>query len=130
MGYRDDFFVVENMYGYTGDLHNDPTVYFMSNTEHARITQDHDHKDNIGRDVVKSNETYSIENLPDENNADRIRAMEFEYNPLFDAEIRVHKSRNPLVLITATTTDADRAILSQSIWKYTELKTNRRRNSI
>jgi hypothetical protein len=120
MTYRDDFYVVGNMYGYTGQVNNSPTVYFMSATEHGRITQDHPRTENIGRDVVKRNEGYSIRNQRDDDGV--LKCMEFE------GEYRAHKSRGLLVLISETTA-ADKAILAQSIWQHTELKKNRRRKS-
>jgi len=120
MGYRDNFFVVPNMYGYTGNINENPTVYFMSQTEHGRITQYHPREANVGRDVVKTNEGYSIVNQLDDDGV--MKCMEFE------GEYRAHKSRGRLVLISETTTD-DRALLSQSIWRHTELKKNRRRKS-
>jgi hypothetical protein len=120
MGYRDNFFVVPNMYGYTGNINENPTVYFMSQTEHGRITQYHPREANVGRDVVKTNEGYSIVNQLDDDGV--MKCMEFE------GEYRAHKSRGRLVLISETTTD-DQALLSQSIWRHTELKKNRRRKS-
>ena len=30
MGNRDDFYTAENIIGYTGNLHNNPTVYFAN----------------------------------------------------------------------------------------------------
>jgi hypothetical protein len=120
MTYRDDFYVVGNMYGYTGQVNDNPTVYFVSATEHGRITQNHPRTENIGRDVVKTNAGYDIRNQRDDDGV--LKCMEFE------GEYRVHKSRGPLVLISQTT-DADRAILAQSIWRHTELKKNRRRKS-
>jgi hypothetical protein len=132
MGYRDDFYVAQNIVGYTGDIGENPTVYFSSDKQHGnvhgRITQDHKNKDNIGRDVVKTNEGYSIWNETDDEG--KARTVEYQKDmdhPAFDKR---HRSRGELVLIDATTTAADRALLSQSIWRYTELKTNRRRNSV
>jgi len=129
MGYRDDFYVAPNMYGYTGDIDDNPTVYFKTATEHGRITQDHPRKDNIGRDVVKGNEGYSIGNVTDDNGV--LRSVEYDEYVEYDRATfdRMHRSRGPLVLIGPTTSDGDRALLSQSIWRHTELKKNRRRKS-
>jgi hypothetical protein len=74
MGYRDDFYKKDNILGYTGDLMKDPTVYFADAgglnpktvdvdgrtqvlVSFGRITQDHPHKNNIGRGKV--HECYS-----------------------------------------------------------------------
>lgn len=56
-GYKDDFYVQENIIGYTGKLGENPTVYFQSrnkngNITFGHITQEHDNKDNIGREIV------------------------------------------------------------------------------
>ena len=62
MGYRDDFYVVGNMYGYTGKINEKPTVYFKTDTEYGRITQDHEHKNNIGRNKVRNADGYTLRN--------------------------------------------------------------------
>jgi hypothetical protein len=132
MGYRDDFYKSENIVGYTGDIHANPTVYFSSDEQHGnvhgRITQDHKNKDNIGRDVVKTNEGYSIWDETDD--AGNVRTVEHQADPAHPAFDKRHRSRGELILVDATTTVTDRAILSQSIWRFPELKTNRRRNSM
>jgi hypothetical protein len=138
MGYRDDFYVAPNIYGYTGDIERNPTVYFQTDDEHGRITQDHSRRGNIGRDVVKGNEGYSIWDELDDKG--KLRTVEYEAyvkddSTTFDSTTfdRVHRSRGALVLLSDTTDDAARvilsSILSQSIWRYTELKKNRRRKS-
>lgn len=80
MGYCDDFYKKENILGYTGDLLNKPTVYFADAgvlnprtvevngqqqvlVKFGRITQDHPHKDNIGRGKVHECYSYSISNV-------------------------------------------------------------------
>jgi hypothetical protein len=50
--YRPDFYTPENIIGYTGKLHEDPTVYFRNGREYGHITQQHDTADNIGRQLV------------------------------------------------------------------------------
>jgi hypothetical protein len=129
MTYRDDFYVVGNMYGYTGQVNDNPTVYFVSATEHGRITQDHPRTENIGRDVVKSIEGYSIGNEPDANGV--LRCLEYDEYVGYDRATfdKSHRSRGALVLISETAA-ADRAVLAQSIWRHTELKKNRRRKSV
>ncbi len=62
MGYRDDFYVAENIIGYTGDVGSNPSVYFRSGSEWGRITQDHDKKTNIGRAFVRDTMPYTIVN--------------------------------------------------------------------
>jgi hypothetical protein len=137
MGYRDDFYVAYNIFGYTGEIQDYPTVYFFTDdqhgNEHGRITQDHDNINNIGRDVVKTNIGYSIYDeyfVNEETGEGEWRTVEYEEFAGNRAFRKRHKSRGLLEFVNATTTVADRALLSQSIWRYTELKKNRRRHSI
>ena len=66
MGYRDDFYIAENIVGYSGSLHINPTVYFISNDggsrTFGRITQDHGNKLNVGRNATRSHDDYVVEN--------------------------------------------------------------------
>jgi len=62
MGYRDDFYMVQNIVGYTGDLNNFPTVYFQKGSEFGHITQKHDESQNVGRTEVYSSDAYFIGN--------------------------------------------------------------------
>jgi hypothetical protein len=82
----------------------------MSATEYGRITQDHEHKNNIGRNKVRNRNAdgYIIRN-------EGPVAVELRHGRI------VHESRGLLVLISETTA-GDRAILSQSIWTYKFLK--------
>ena len=56
-GYRDDFYVPDNIIGYTGELGNNPTIYFekRENGEvtFGRITQEHGDPKNKGRELVR-----------------------------------------------------------------------------
>jgi hypothetical protein len=61
MGYRDDFYTIDNIVGYTaadGDITQAPSVYFETNTEHGRITQVHSNQDNVGRNTVMHKELF------------------------------------------------------------------------
>jgi hypothetical protein len=79
MGYRDDFYIKDNILGYTGTIGKDPTVYFadaggtaprlakVNGKDHVlvtfgHITQFHDIADNIGRGAVMESTSYSIYN--------------------------------------------------------------------
>lgn len=62
MGYRDDFYMVQNIIGYTGDLHDFPTVYFLKGDEFGHITQKHAESQNVGRMEVYSSNKYFIGN--------------------------------------------------------------------
>lgn len=64
MGYRDDFYTLDNIIGYTGVLHRQPTVYFWDDTANAygHITQQHGQPDNVGRELYRQDPNYLIEN--------------------------------------------------------------------
>ena len=85
MPYRNDFYIRENIIGYTGNLHNNPTVYFSNklgkNLEtisidgvdenlivFGHITQEHDEADNIGRMKLRQSYSYQIINSKNEDN--------------------------------------------------------------
>ena len=61
--YEEDFYVKENIVGYTGDLKNKPTVYFQRREKDGsitfgHITQQHDDKTNEGRELVQRRPNY------------------------------------------------------------------------
>lgn len=62
MGYRDDFYMVQYIVGYTGNLHNYPTVYFQKGNEFGHITQKHGESQNVGRMEVYASDAYFIGN--------------------------------------------------------------------
>ena len=67
MGYQDDFYIPENIVGYTGDIKKNPTVYFERKEKDGsitfgRITQQHDNKENEGREIVRKSKDYKREN--------------------------------------------------------------------
>ncbi len=61
--YRDDFYIVQNIIGYTGNITSNPTVYFKDGYSFGRITQDHPDRDNIGRNKVRVENDYKISNM-------------------------------------------------------------------
>jgi hypothetical protein len=105
MGYRDDFYAVENVIGYSGKLSSFPTVYFQSATEAGHITQKHDSSQNVGRQAVFSSKGYVIENR--KVNGER-RLVEF-----VDGHA-MHVSRSTFTAITGMT-DGDKGVLYQAI---------------
>ncbi|WP_420009292.1 hypothetical protein [Xanthomonas sacchari] len=100
MAYEDDFYIRGNIIGYTGALNNAPTVYFAKvfsdallgkkMFEFGRITQDHPHRDNMGRNKVRYARDYAIYNLQSDNQE---YAAEF-----YQGDIR-HRSRNPFIQV-------------------------------
>ena len=112
MGYYDAFYIVENIIGFTGETHNNPTVYFESDGGYGRITQDHPDKGNIGRGPVFVNEGHSMAN---ENYMGSFRLVE-----RVGGEVK-HFSRNKFVTLEGLP-QTDKDLLCQAIWRHTELK--------
>lgn len=108
MGYRDDFYAVANIIGYSGSLQSFPTVYFQTATEYGHITQKHDTSQNVGRMEVSKSKDYRIGN---ETIQGQLRLVErVGGRP-------IHVSRSTLTRVAAGDT-ATLAILAQAIWKY------------
>jgi hypothetical protein len=105
MGYRDDFYAVENVIGYSGKLSSFPTVYFQSATEAGHITQKHDSSQNVGRQAVFSSKGYLIENRKVNGET---RLVEFINGQA------IHVSRS-VFTPTGGMIDGDKAILYQAI---------------
>jgi hypothetical protein len=104
MSYRGDFYIPENIIGYTGFLASKPTVYFQRQFEFGRITQDHKNVDNVGRNRVRNDPSYTIQNI-------RGRAVERWSGGR-------HASRNPFIQVS----DASRSILALAIGKFPDIK--------
>lgn len=112
MAYRDDFYHVDNIYGYSGSLHEFPTVYFLSSEEFGHITQEHVTSQNVGRQAVEDADGYSIGN---ETVNGVLKLVEKMDGRVF------HESRTTLTRVSKSDTDAF-AICSQAIWKYQDEK--------
>ncbi len=106
MGYKDNFYRVQNIIGYSGDLNNCPTVYFQSPWEFGHITQAHGTSQNVGRQQVLSAVGYWIGN-EDVGGGD-IRLVEKTNGVAF------HTSRSTFTPVT----DATRGTLAQALTKY------------
>jgi hypothetical protein len=109
MGYRDDFYMVQNIVGYTGNLNDFPTVYFQKGNEFGHITQKHGDSQNVGRMEVDSSANYFIGNEIVDGS---LRLVE-----KIDGEI-IHTSRSTLTKVD-TFAPAERdtvAILARSIY--------------
>jgi hypothetical protein len=109
MGYRDDFYMVQYIIGYTGTLHSFPTVYFKKGDEYGHITQKHDISQNVGRMEVNSANGYSIRN---EMVDGQLKLVERENGEIF------HVSRSTLTTVDVfnPTEKATVAILAQAIY--------------
>lgn len=64
MAYRSDFYNLQNIIGYSGNLNAGPTVYFRCDQMQlvGRITQQHPRGDNIGRGKPRSTQGYEGRN--------------------------------------------------------------------
>ena len=127
MGYRDDFYDAYNIIGYTGSLHEKPTVYFKYGKEFGHIMQSHTAQYNVGREEVQEEFgglKYVIENVT--KNGEEV-AIERLVNPATGkTEFEFHSSRSKFI-DTSHANVAVFAILAQSIEKFTAKKTKTRR---
>ena len=108
MGYRDDFYVVENVIGYSGKLDKFPTVYFQTATEAGHITQKHDASQNVGRQETFSSAGYVIENRKVNGETRLVESLNGK---------GFHVSRGVFTPV-AGLSDGDKAILYQAIRNY------------
>ena len=109
MGYRDDLYQVWNIIGHTGNLHDFPTVYFVSPELNlgGHITQRHGSPNNVGRQEVFSLTGYTYGN---ETYEGRFRLVERW------PDGGIHPSRNPLHEIDQANPDMNTvAILAMAI---------------
>jgi hypothetical protein len=115
MGYRDDFYDARYIMGYTGQLHKDPTVYFLTQNERGRITQKHKHNKNVGREKVRGTAGYTFAN---ELFNGRRKLVEYVNGR------DVHTSRNALVQVPVDdqTSSDTRALLAQAITRFPDEK--------
>lgn len=120
MGYRDDFYSVANIVGYTGNLDDNPTVYFETDEEQGHITQAHKKADNVGRGVVYTIEGYSKENVYF--TATKDDPGGWHLVEMYDGK-SVHKSRNPYIAVpNLDSRPALKKILEKAILTHTKIK--------
>jgi hypothetical protein len=118
--YRPDFYTPENIIGYTGKLHESPTVYFQDGPEYGHITQQHDVADNIGRQLVGEEGggwKYVIGDMEVEG---VLRSVERLVHPTKGTRY-FHVSRGQFIDCSRKGIDTF-AILSQAIWRFQTLK--------
>ncbi len=84
--YGEDFYKKENIIGYTGNPHTQPTVYFRDGDRFGRITQAHGNPRNVGRNLIREHLDYQIANTGVGG-----KAQEF-----YGGQVH-HDSRNPFV---------------------------------
>jgi hypothetical protein len=113
MGYRDNFYVVGSIIGFTGILHQSPTVYFHAGTEFGHITQNHWFEANCGREDVGSDPGYTIGN---ETQPNGIRASVERCSGVV-----IHSSRSLYTAVNPTEVNTI-ALLAQAIIAFPEKK--------
>lgn len=112
MAYRNDFYNLRNIIGYTGDLRYLPTVYFRRGHEYGHITQHHMLPYNVGREDVAYHRGYHISNYY---RGGRIHAIEWEGSQ------EVHTSRNPFITRDRFN-PGDLLTLSEAIFRFPDRK--------
>jgi len=117
MGYRDDFYTVANIVGYTAEraagIAGLPTVYFRGGQEFGHITQNHWLNENNGREPVGSSPTYQMGN---ERQQDGKQVL-VERN----AGVLLHRSRNEFFPLN-TNNPFDLPLLARAITRFPEEK--------
>lgn len=101
--YEPNFYVPENIIGYTGVLQKNPTVYFLSKTHYGHITQVHEEWTNVGREVIYPNASYEFGNW------DGVRLIEQD-----SARPMGHTSRSAMTLIDTPPPELTHAIMVHS----------------
>jgi hypothetical protein len=125
MAYRADFYIRENIIGWTGNLFDNPTVYFIRNLddgtmEFGHITQDHPSPGNIGRGGVNrcAQGAYTIGNYLFETEDGALFWASEEEAPSVDY---YHMSRNTFAEVDELN-PAQRTLLTLSIYNHKRLK--------
>lgn len=108
MGYRGDFYIRQNIIGYTGNINHNPTIYFQDGTSFGHITQEHAVRQNVGREEVRQAQDYEIRNYHG-------RAQEWAGGRCF------HESRNAFISV-ANLGHIGMCMLALGISKHKEKK--------
>jgi hypothetical protein len=118
MGYRDDFYRVENIIGITGDIDSLPTVYFRNAAgDFGHITQVHYYDWNQGRCAVETDAGYQIINQCG-GGCTCLSPTAHEY---YGNGVCFHPSRSAFVPLANLSTAA-RDVAAQAIWRCPLMK--------
>jgi hypothetical protein len=139
MGYRDDFYTAKNIIGYTGNLNDNPTVYFANADaldptldqvdgmdkivwEYGHITQAHPRADNVGRERVFASYSYNIFNVQTQSGDHRAKESVYGrlggLRPDNEGYSTFHTSRNTFERVTK----GNHHILAQAIVRHQNIK--------
>jgi hypothetical protein len=129
MGYRDDFYIKENIIGYTGFLCNKASVYFKKTLpsgeiEYGHITQYHEDPNNIGRGKVHKAKHYEIRNTKGYDVKDYGAVAIPDKDKWHSTEIangqNMHDSREPFTAINNPSVQV--YVLSSAIYLFKDKK--------
>lgn len=119
MAFEAEFYIPENIIGYTGDIDQKPTVYFKRIEGNGTITFGHitqnwfdgefgkSNSPNVGREVLRNADDYTIEN---------INGSMLEQAPSIGFR---HQSRSMIVLLDPATKAKTRYKLGLAIANFT-----------
>lgn len=112
MAYKARFYCIQNMIGYTGDIHNFPTVYFLKQVAggsfYGHITQKHDLPGNVGR--------MHVSGRPDPHYTIGNQMINGVLKMVERGSGWVHESRSSLTTLRHMSAN-DIAICAQAIWR-------------
>ena len=103
--YGNELYKPENIVAYTGDIDKNPSVYFQINHDngditYGHITQDHKNKFNIGKEEVRTSDSYEFKNEMVYNEETKLNELRsFEYDQNVKQGTHFHRSRNPHIKV-------------------------------
>ncbi len=127
MGYRDDFYIPDNIIGYSGSAALNPTVYFKYQCFFGRITQYYPEPDNLGRSLVRFAHDHCIVNysraITNQDILKRLHPNTIKFGNMFEFYngAVTHCSRNAFVPIKNQNTML-RSHLSTAIHAFPTIK--------
>ncbi|CAN7380674.1 hypothetical protein LJR289_002240 [Pseudoduganella sp. LjRoot289] len=121
MGYRDDFYKIENIIGITGPIESLPSVYFQDKKtgEFGHITQIHGCDWNQGRSTVQTDPGYQILNACGGGCSCK-RAAAHEYN----GQGRCFHPSRSLFVASGALSKEKMEVVAQAIWRCPLEKTD------
>lgn len=127
-GYRPDLYCQMNIIGYTGSIHQNPTVYFLSDTHFGHITQYHKLNYNIGREPVCERIPVPGFHYEIKNTVKNGVETGGEYGVADDGswEYCIHPCRSKFIDCSRSGMKTF-ALLAQAIWRFPAVKTGKQR---
>ena len=99
--YASDFYSPQNIIGHTGDIDNNPTVYYLQdkqqgNQAYGHITTAHKKPDNVGKEVVRESTSYRMTHDGVSRSTGNTQTL-VEWDANIKQNEHIHKSRNRFV---------------------------------